>query len=291
MTHLLALALLGQEAMTGHTREVNCVAVADYTGAVASGSADKTVRLWTGTASTVVEGHDGDVLSISFSQDGTRFATGEMYKKVRVFETATGKLVSTTEGFDGRVSGVAFADNINVFAASHDNTLRKINCFTGKILETARHNWEVRGVAACPHYVASVDGNGELHTWSLTKLERIATASHPGVRCIAMTPGGGLVATGGGDGPIQIWPSQAGKLGEPREGPALDALALAFTWDGKRLAVGTFDGIVAVVDVATGSVTAQHSKHERPVTGVAWAEGGKTVYSSSMDMTVRAWKP
>lgn len=54
--------------------------------------------------------------------------------------------------------------------------------------------------------------------------------------------------------------------------------------------IGTQDNVVLVLDAKTGAVKSKREKHERPVTSVCVSPDGKTFYSASMDMTVRAWK-
>jgi len=61
---------------------------------IASGSYDKTVRLWdAGTGRPLggpLEGHTGEVLSVSFLPDGTRIASGSEDNTVRLWDAGTG---------------------------------------------------------------------------------------------------------------------------------------------------------------------------------------------------------
>ena len=59
---------------------------------IASGSADKSVKVWdaaTGEAVLTLEGHSGRVTSVCFSADGTRIASGSADKSVKVWDAAT----------------------------------------------------------------------------------------------------------------------------------------------------------------------------------------------------------
>jgi WD40 repeat protein len=60
---------------------------------VASGSCDKTVRLWdsaTGAARRTLEGHSGYIFAVAFSPDGKLVASSSYDKTVRLWDSATG---------------------------------------------------------------------------------------------------------------------------------------------------------------------------------------------------------
>ena len=68
---------------------------------LASGSADKTVRLWdteTGALQQTLEGHTNWVHSVAFSHDDRRLASASSDKTVRIWDTETGAQQRTLEG-------------------------------------------------------------------------------------------------------------------------------------------------------------------------------------------------
>ena len=90
------------------------------TRTIASGSADKTVRLWeaaSGRLLRVLVGHGGPVLSVAFSPDGRTIASGSDDNTVRLWDVATGRelavfadgswIVLTPEGFFNASKGGA----------------------------------------------------------------------------------------------------------------------------------------------------------------------------------------
>ena len=69
---------------------------------IASGSGDKTVRIWdaaTGAAvGSPLNGHDDYVRSVCFSPDGKHIASGSDDMTVKIWNASTGKLQSTLRG-------------------------------------------------------------------------------------------------------------------------------------------------------------------------------------------------
>jgi WD40 repeat protein len=63
----------------------------------------------------------------------------------------------------------------------------------------------------------------------------------------------------------------------------------AFSPDGKRLALGSWDSTVAVLDIATVKPALQLVGHTRGVNGVAFSPDGRYIASTSSDNTLRVW--
>ena len=73
--------------LVGHSESVNALSFSPDGSRLASGSDDKTVRLWdgaTGAPISTLEGHSDYVTSLSFSPDGSRLASGSYDKIVRL---------------------------------------------------------------------------------------------------------------------------------------------------------------------------------------------------------------
>ena len=69
-------------------------------------------------------GHDDDVRSVCFSPDGKHIASGSDDKTVKIWNASTGKLQSTLTGHGAPVTQLEFRDATTLVSTSRDGTLR-----------------------------------------------------------------------------------------------------------------------------------------------------------------------
>jgi WD40 repeat protein len=93
-----------------------------------------------------------------------------------------------------------------------------------------------------------------------------------------------------GTGDVQIWGVKAEKVvATLKERQSKGAWALAFSGDGKSLAVGYGNGRIRVWDVGAERETAVLGGHAKGVLALAFEPGDRTVLSAGVDKTVRRW--
>ena len=72
-----------------------------------------------------MKGHGRSVLSVVFSPNGEQLASGSSDKTVKIWDIASGRYVKTLEGYDNCVWSVAFSPNgQQLTCASSDKTIK-----------------------------------------------------------------------------------------------------------------------------------------------------------------------
>ena len=236
---------------------------------LASGSKDKTVRLWdtfTNHELFVLRKHTGSVNALAFSPDGKMLASGSTDKTVQLWDTVTGVHLATLTEHIRDIATLAFSpDGRTLASGSTDGTIQFWNTTTRTLLpiRLTEHTEWVKAVSFFEDSstLASVDFNGIITLWDLK------TSQKTGVQTIgsgdlllasAFSPDGTkLVSTGAKSATfLNIGPNKGIATREPdhlvhltdvRTGRELTTLTktvsgineevgMAFSPDGKRVA-------------------------------------------------------
>jgi serine/threonine protein kinase len=257
--------------ISGHTSWVRSVIIHPDGKLLASGSGDKTIKVWnleTGEMVWTIAAHSAWVRAIATSPNGQILASCSNDKTIKFWEWESGELLQTLTGHSDWVRSVALSpDGYLLASSSQDKTIRIWRVTTGEPLKT---------LIGHRHWVTDVSFQPEKpQVW-----EKHATLRQEFGRTIV---------SGSRDKTIRIWNEETGKVRLVLEGHTAPVNAIALTPDGKTLVSCSDDTTIKLWDLATGKLLHTFSEHKSAVNSLAVSADGKTLVSGSHDRTVKLW--
>jgi WD40 repeat protein len=244
------------------------------------------------------KGHTSDVWGVDFSPDGKYLATGSSDKTARLWDVATGETLRTFSGHTGEIDGVEFSPDGKYLltGGGADHTARLWDVASGETVQIfSGHTGSVDDGAFSPDGKLIVTAGGEDLTariWDVATGETLhVLAGHSGgyLPRVAFSPDGKYVLTAGGDS-ARVWDVTTGEQVQIFPDDQYKGFsAVAFSPDSKFVATGSDDHIARVWEIATGELVREFSGHQGFVNGIAFSPDGRFLLTGSADRTVRLW--
>lgn len=242
------------------------------------------VKIWethTGRELLTLQGHSRHVRGVAFSPDGQTLASAGAENVVKLWNLSTGQEIATLTGFGHYANTVAFTlDGQFLLAGSRDNTWRVWEVATRRQLMVveSQATW-VNTLALSPDGKTLATGNGGAPS---IKLWDVATGNEK-FYSMAFTPDGNKLMTGGSS--VRFWDAGSGQeitaLPNLMEGNRSPVLALACSFDGKRLAITDGRFKVKVLDAFTGQEYFQLTDTSNYISSVSFSPDGKKLLTGS----------
>lgn len=214
--------------------------------------------------------HGSWVYDLALSRDGSLLATAGQDGTVKIWETASGRLLTEIDADQNQVTGVAFhPDGMRLATSCADGTVKLWLVATGRLL-----------AAIQAHKAAAAD--------------------------VTFSPDGSRIVSAGMDGTVGIWAFALGQQGF-RALPYIEAgnvdvfgkpvlqmglagvSTVAFSRDGKWLAIGSASGRARLLDATSEKVLVEFRGHTKSLQRIAFSPDGKLLATASYDGTARIW--
>jgi WD40 repeat protein len=261
--------------------------------------------------------HPEPIGDLAISPDGKFLASASWDQTLKLWEIATGNLVSTVVGHSQGLLAVVFtgdghsADRYSLATGSFDQTIKlwsmELKEPEAPILtfrqSLAAHTGSIHALAIAPQHQILVSGSYDrtIKQWNLETGEMLYSSYDQlgAIYAIALDRERQLIASAGGDGRITLWQLGSGEKLGSLSGNISSVESLAISPDGQTLAAGCVDGSVKVWQLPPSNFLSQSdpspmrifTAHAGQVKALAFSIDGQTLLSSGADGRIKIWHP
>lgn len=281
--------------------------------------------------SKVLKGHTDPIYAVAVSPDGKLIATGSFDKSIKLWDATTGQELRTLSGKGGhqnQILTVAFSPNNNLIASGGSDNVVKVWERSAFKAVGAKKDEPPKPGPSVHTALIGVGLDTVVQQWKFWADEPTKSLAHPNlVDSVAFDNTGNLLATGCHDGILRVWDVTKGQATKtinahtlPQPNPIY---CVAWSPDFKQILTASFDKSIKVWDATSGSLVREFrpGADKAPVkpeisklapaligsVGAAWLNApperghrdqvftlafhkdGKLLASGSSDRTVKLW--
>jgi WD40 repeat protein len=293
--------------MEGHQDIVWSVNFSPDGELLASGSTDRTIKLWRrdGFLFQTLKGHSSAITSLTFSPDGQTLASASLDKTIKIWRrnsiAGTFDLVpyKTFEHKDW-VYSVSFSPDGKILASTSKDGSVYLWRTDGTLVNILQgHKSWVNWLCFSPDgkFIASVSDDKTIKIWRRDgSLVKTLVGHQKGVTAVAFSPNGQMLASAGRDKTVKLW---RWANSENRDGLNISLYktlqhhsatiwSVGFSHNSQQLASAGDDNTINLWN-ASGTLIRSFKGHSDAVASVAFSPDNKFLVSASYDKTIKQW--
>ena len=290
----------------GHGKAITSCRFAAGGGLFATGSEDKSIKIWDGTGRTLAQlrNHAATVTCLRFAPSGEVLASGSADNKIHIYNLQTYRSVHTLNNHTDKVLDVVYnADGTHMFSTGKDH---KINMFDGKTAGRIKSSLISSTCVGLAHVMGTclvtAHFDKSLHLRDVrvdlkSSICEMATEHTEQITGVCVSPDGNRLLTFSKDHTLKEFDIRAEKLvntfSDPGFRVSTTGCDATYSPDGTYIASGGEDGAVVIWEASTAKLKTKLTKgtHKLPVTVCAWKPSGDELITVGKDAAIKFWAP
>ncbi len=261
---------------------------------------DGRIRIWdigSGKLQSTLAGPTQASNCLAFSPDGKTLASGGPEQAVQLWDFASGQPKPSLIG-PGQVDDLKFSVNGQSLLTA-GTEIRIWDLAKGTSRTTLKDKYAVKVLGGISRAVSlsengkslAVASNNGSTLWEVETGKLISTLGDAGDQsmCIAFSPDGAKVVTGGWDNVVRLWDVKSHQLLHRCEGHVNHVFDVKYSPDGRIFASAGRDLTVRLWDAATGRALDVLKGHMGRISNIQFSPEGKYLASGGRDATVAIW--
>lgn len=280
------------DTLKGHSGKVYSISPNVDSSILVSGSADKTVKIWSQRPwLRVLDDHTGKVFSVSFNADSSLVASASEDTTVKLWDRH-GRLQDQLYRNVILIS-VDFSPRGQLLALGGVAGIADIQTERGQALKSLNGhdpNYYVSGVSISPEdTIATVSHDKQLRLWRANGDLLDAWKVHDQeIFSVRFSHDGQMIATGGADNIAKVWTKDK-QLKTVLKGHTAQIYSIDFSPDDQIIATASEDNTVKVWK-QDGTLLHTLNSHKAGTTSVRFSPSGKAFATASDDGTIKLWR-
>jgi WD40 repeat protein len=243
-------------------------------------------------------GHKHWVMSVTVSPDGKWMASGSRDKTLRIWDLETGNCLSTLEGHKNNIYSVAITPDGKKILSASDKSVRIWDSLSiNQRAQLGEYKNEGRSVFALDNSTQALSGgwDGTLHLWDITSLSCIKIIQCRkeylcDIFSSTVSQSGKYGLSGHRDGQIRYWNFKTGECLATLKSHSDIVNSVQITSDGYFAVSGSNDKTIKIWDLENYICIGTLEGHQNSVLSVAISPDGTLIASTGFsDFTVRLW--